>query len=162
MNLWKTSWKGSKFCKHRPNFLLAGYPTLFTPGLGVGYECPLISFNYASESDLNEFSLNMSMSNETQYWCKSNRNSKIRSVKISSRVTHNVLLKVFATLIKDLFLIILNTYRIEFKYCFQKFLYTKHHFSYLKFCWIIVEHWKPQQIVEHQAFDIKRKVGHVQ
>ena len=65
VNLWKTLWKGSNFVSIGP-ILPAGYPTLFTPGEGGGgYECPLISFNYASESDPNEFSMNMSMSNET-------------------------------------------------------------------------------------------------
>ena len=48
--------------------LTTGYPTFFTPGgWGVGYEYLLISFNYASESDLNEFSFNTSKRFETQY-----------------------------------------------------------------------------------------------
>ena len=60
--------KGIKFCKHRPNFTCGVSDTFYAVGWGegcVGYECPLISFNYASESDLNEF--NTSMRFETQY-----------------------------------------------------------------------------------------------
>ena len=43
--------------------LPTGYPTLLRRGMGVGYECPLISLKYASESDLNEISFSMSMNN---------------------------------------------------------------------------------------------------
>ena len=52
--------KGSKFCNRRLNFTGGRSDTFF-----AGREGPIISFYYASESDLNEFSMDMSMSNVT-------------------------------------------------------------------------------------------------
>ena len=120
MNLQKTLWKGSTLCKHRPNFTGGVSEIFYAGGLGlryaagwgegcVGYECPLISFNYASESDLNEFSFNMSISNETQPWCNSNRTSKTGSVIIFIRNTYHFI-KIIRYADQRLYTI---------KYCFQ-------------------------------------------